>query len=135
MVQDMTERTKKDVQDDGAVREPIRLTYHRKGDYLFPDLTIEEEQVGIQKYGMLRKRFLRAHRRGLYQSMLLTGRLDSHLEGIDQAAEERMGTLMERLLESHPAPDKEEDQMGWAAHMAGLVSMAEETILEELVYS
>lgn len=134
MGQDMSERTKRDIQDNGTVREPIRLTYHREGDYLFPDLTIEEEQMAVRKYGMLRKKFLREHRRGLYQSMLLTGALDSHLEGIDQAAEERMGTLMETLLEHHPAPDREEDQMGWAAHMEGLMAMAEESVLAELVY-
>ncbi len=32
--------------------EPImELTYHRKGDYLFPNLTVEEEEVTIGKYG------------------------------------------------------------------------------------
>ena len=40
--------------------EPImELTYHRKGDYLFPNLTVEEEEVTIGKYGMLRRTFLK----------------------------------------------------------------------------
>ena len=32
----------------------MELTYHRKGDYLFPNLIIKEETVAIGKYGMLR---------------------------------------------------------------------------------
>ena len=27
----------------------MELTYHRKGDYLFPNLTVEEEEVTIGK--------------------------------------------------------------------------------------
>ncbi|MFR8757938.1 MAG: TnpV protein, partial [Clostridium sp.] len=33
----------------------MELTYHRKGDYLFPNLTIQETEVQIGKYGMLRR--------------------------------------------------------------------------------
>ena len=57
----------------------MELTYHRKGDYLFPNLTVEEEEVTIGKYGMLRRRFLKEHKNSLYQSLFLTGKLNSHL--------------------------------------------------------
>ena len=40
--------------------EPImELTYHRKGDYLFPNLTIQETEAQIGKYGMLRRTFFK----------------------------------------------------------------------------
>ena len=113
----------------------MELTYHRKGDYLFPNLTIEEPQVTIGKYGMLRRTFLKENRKGWYQSMMLSGKLDKHLLEIEKAAMERMETLMEALLQKYPAPDKEKDQMAWTAHMNGLTAMAEESILKELVYS
>ena len=29
----------------------MELTYHRKGDYLFPNLTVEEEEVTIGNMG------------------------------------------------------------------------------------
>ena len=41
----------------------MELTYHRKGDYLFPNLTIQETEVQIGKYGMLRRTFLKEHRK------------------------------------------------------------------------
>ncbi len=113
----------------------MELTYHRKGDYLFPNLTIEEPEVTIGKYGMLRRTYLKENRKGWYQSMMLSGKLDSHLLEIEKAATERMEVLMEGLLQKYPAPDKEKDQMAWTAHMNGLTAMAEESILKELVYS
>jgi hypothetical protein len=42
----------------------MELTYHRKGDYLFPNLVLEEENVTIGKYGMLRRTFLKEHKKG-----------------------------------------------------------------------
>ena len=113
----------------------MELTYHRKGDYLFPNLTVEEEEVTIGKYGMLRRTFLKEHKNSLYQSLFLTGKLNSHLEQIEKAAQERMDSQMEKLLEKNPVPDKEADPMAWTAHMNALMATAEESILTELVYS
>lgn len=113
----------------------MELSYHRKGDYLFPNLAIEGGEMNIGKYGMLRRTFLKEHKKNWYQSMLLTGKLDSHLMETEKAAQERMEILMDGLLTAYPAPDKEADQMKWAAHMNSLTAMAEETVLKELVYS
>ena len=113
----------------------MELTYHQEGDYLIPDLTIGEEQEPIGKYGMLRKTFLKENKRGWYQGMMLSGKLDRHLAQVEKAAAERMETLMEGLLERYPAPDKGKDPLAWTAHMNGLQAMAEESVLQELVYS
>jgi hypothetical protein len=113
----------------------MELTYHRKGDYLFPNLFLEETDVSLGKYGMLRRTFLKEHKNGWYQSMMLSGKLDRHLAQIEKAADERMETLMQSLAKKYPAPDKETEQIAWAAHMNGLKAMAEETVLKELVYN
>ena len=99
------------------------------------NLTVEEEEVTIGKYGMLRKTFLKEHRKNWYQSMMLTGKLENHLAQTEKAAQERMEVLMKGLLERYPAPEKESDPMAWTAHMNSLTAMAEESILTELVYS
>ena len=40
----------------------MKLTYHRNGDYLLPNLTVNEtDQQPLGKYGMLRLHFLQAH--------------------------------------------------------------------------
>ena len=74
----------------------MELTYHRKGEYLFPNLAVQEEPVQLGKYAMLRRTFLKENRQNWYQSMLLTGKLNQHLLEIEKAAEERMdGELAE----------------------------------------
>lgn len=113
----------------------MKLEYYRNGDYLFPNLVLKEEAATIGKYGMLRRTFLREHKKNWYQSMLLTGKLDRHLLEVEKMADERLDILMKGLLQSHPAPDKEANQLAWAAHMNGLMAMAEEIVLLELVYS
>ncbi|MEY8326801.1 TnpV protein [Lachnospiraceae bacterium 54-11] len=113
----------------------MELTYHWEGDYLIPDLTAGEKQGPIGKYGMLRKRFLKENRAGWYQGLMLSGKLDRHLAEVEKSAMERMEVLVEGLLEKYPAPDKGKDQLAWAAHMNSLGAMAEESVLQELVYS
>ena len=85
--------------------------------------------------GRSRRTFLKEHKNSLYQSLFLTGKLNSHLAEIEKAAQERMDSQMEKLLKNHPAPDKEADPMAWTAHMNALMATAEESILTELVYS
>ena len=64
----------------------MKITYTRKGDYLFPELELRETETRyIGKYGILRKTYLKEHRSGWYQSMLLTGKLDSHLADVDNS--------------------------------------------------
>ena len=51
----------------------MKLTYYRNGDYLLPDLAVNEtDQQPLGKYGMLRLHFLQAHRPVLYNELLLS---------------------------------------------------------------
>lgn len=112
----------------------MKLEYYRKGDYRFPNLVITRSEMVIGKYGMLRKSFLKAHKSGWYQSMLLTGKLDQHLLEVQKAAEERMEILVAGLLLKYHAPDKAADPLAWAAHLNMIMTMAEEIVREELIY-
>lgn len=113
----------------------MELTYHRKGEYLFPNLVLQEKAVAIGKYGMLRMTYLKQNKKNWYQSMMLTGKLDNHLVAVEEAAEKRMAMLMKELTERFPAPDKAGNQIAWVAHMNNLTAMAEECVLTELVYN
>ena len=113
----------------------MELTYHRKGDYLFPNLTVQDEPMSIGKYGMLRRTYLRENKKNWYQSMLMSGRLNQHLAQIEEAAESRMEVLLDSLNEKYPAPSKEKDPLTWAAHQNSLTEVAEEIVLKELVYN
>lgn len=114
----------------------MKLTYHRKGDYLYPNLTIvNEASEPLGKYGLMRRTCLKENRTNWYKSMLLSGKLNHHLAEIDRAAQERINLILKQLLKTNPAPDKEANQLDLAAHMHSLTMIAEETVLKELVYN
>ena len=46
---------------------------------------------------VLRKSYLKDHKTGWYQSMLLTGKLDKHLVDIDEQARERFERIIEQM--------------------------------------
>ena len=116
----------------------MELTYHRKGDYLFPNLVIEEQpEVMIGKYGLLRKAFLKKHRPNLYQSMLATGKLGYHLAEIDQYSNERWEALISQMARVEGATEalKESDPLAWIQLTNSIQNRADESILSELVYN
>ena len=44
----------------------MKLTYEKNGDYLIPNLTANKEpEQALTKYGLMRKNFLKEHRRGI----------------------------------------------------------------------
>ena len=112
------------------------LTYTRNGDYLFPDLRLEDADLPIGKYGLLRKRYLKEHKRGWYSSLLLTGKLDEHLAKIDHSCNERIELIMNQLARREGVTEalKAADQMEWVRRMNNIRARAEEIVLSELVY-
>ena len=112
------------------------LTYTRNGDYLFPDLRLEDADLPIGKYGLLRKSYLKEHRRGWYSSLLLTGKLDEHLAEINRTCTERVELITNQLARREGVTEalKAADQMEWIARMNNIRARAEEIVLSELVY-
>ena len=113
------------------------LSYTRNGDYLFPDLSLEDADLPIGKYGLLRKSYLKEHKRGWYSSLLLTGKLDEHLAEIDRTCAERVELITNQLARREGVAEalKASDQMEWVARMNNIRAKAEEIVLSELVYN
>ena len=112
-------------------------TYTQVGDYLLPDLVIEEsEQQPIGKYGRMRKRYLKEHRPVLYSNLLTAGKLYQHLAEIDEACEKHMDLLICRMAKQEGVTEslKAADQMEWVRRMNGIRNRAEEIVLKELVF-
>ena len=112
------------------------LTYHQEGDYLFPDLTVPEAPK-LGKYGMLRRRYLRKHKNGYYTGLQLRGKLDRHLEEINQQAKEMIEHLVSRLVKEQDVTEKlkAQDQLKWVGMMNNIRASAEEVVLKELIYT
>ena len=115
----------------------MKLTYHRCGDYLLPDLTIPDEPVALGKYGRMRKAYLQVHKPILYNTLLLSGKLTEHLVGVDTECRERLEILLPQMMRQEGVDEalKAHDQMEWVRRMNSIQNRAEEILLNELVYA
>ena len=72
-----------------------KITYSRRGDYLFPDITLREQPLPdgygepLSRYARMRRAFLREHRTIFYNTLLLSEKLYPHLWEIDETANDR----------------------------------------------
>ena len=112
------------------------MGYTLHGDYYLPDLVLREEEPTYGKYGMLRKQFLKEHRSARYQYLLLTGKLNEHLNQTDQEAREQVEMIMKQMAEKKGVTEelKVQDQMKWVGLMNNIKVSAEEIILKNMVY-
>lgn len=114
----------------------LELTYHWEGDYLIPDLE-PPEAPRIGKYGTMRHNYLRDYHRGVFDGMLLSGKLNAHLEEIDRQANEMMELLIAQMARTEGITEqlKATDQMEWVRRMNGIQNRAEEIVNNQLIYT
>ncbi|MDE5698364.1 MAG: TnpV protein [Lachnospiraceae bacterium] len=115
----------------------MELTYEKNGDCLIPNLIPNEEPEGtLTRYGLMREKFLKEHRRGIYQGMILSGGLKAHCLMVQEQAEQRMDFLTAQMAKAEGVTEelKETDQMKWVGMMNNIRQSAEESVLAELIY-
>ena len=120
-----------------SIFEQCGGTYTQVGDYLLPDLIIDEaEKQPVGKYGRMRKRYLKEHRPILFSNLLLSGKLDQHLTEIDHACVEGIDHLIRQMAGQEGVTEalKATDQLEWVRRMNNIQNRAEEIVLNELVY-
>lgn len=112
------------------------MSYTLHGDYYLPDLVLNEEEPTYGKYGMLRKQFLKEHKSARYQYLLLTGKLNEHLNQTDQEAREQVEMLMKQMAEKQDVTEelKAQDQMKCVRLMNNIKASAEEIVLKNMIY-
>ncbi len=112
------------------------LDYILVGDYYIPALRLTEESRPIGHWGRRRKAYLEEARPALYCSLLLSGKLWTHLADVNEQAEERLALIMEQMKAAEGVTEelKARNQLAWVQHMNSIRSRAEEIIYTELVY-
>ena len=93
-----------------------------------------EGEIGI--WGQRRKQYLKAHRKGTYNAMLLQGALTQHLIDTNEAAQDLMDTLVKQMAKAEGVTEemKRRDQLGWVGRMNSIRNQAEEIVRNELIY-
>ena len=114
------------------------LWYELQGDYYIPCLVLDEEDT--QPIGMLGRKHLRyimEHRPVLHTTLLLSGKLNSHLAKIDNRAKELFDRLVKQLAEKEGITEqfKAQDQMAWVQRMNNIRNVAEEIVNAEVIFA
>ncbi len=85
----------------------------------------------------MRRTYLEKHRQGLYERLILSGKLYDHLAKTDQVCRDRMERIITRMTKAEGINEqlKASDQPGWISRMNSIHQRAEEIILDELVFA
>lgn len=122
-----------------SLYEQLGGTYHQGEDgMLYLDLLPPEEDASTYgKYGRMRRTYLKEHHEGLYTGLLLSGKLNTHLNEIDEAARAQMEFLTKQMAQTQSITEelKAMDQMAWVGAMNSIRNAAEEIIGSELIYA
>lgn len=117
------------------MRKEIKYTEHN--GYLYPDLELpEQDEMVIGRWGQKHKRFLKKTRRLTYFRLLTSGKLAAYLAEIDEQAQDMFETIVNQTKEVHDITEelKANDPMEWVRQMNSIMNMAEEFVLQEVVY-
>ena len=118
----------------------VEITYHKEGDYFVPDLYLEKEYYEndyiIGKYGHLRLEYLKNYKKAEYIIMFMKKTLRKHIVETDKQAKRRFELLMKQMLKRNPIDEnlKDTDPLEWTGLMNNYKHLAEEIVLNELIY-
>lgn len=114
----------------------MNLTYKKCGDYLIPNVISDSEPDGeLRKFGLMRKQYLKENKSGIYQGMILSGKLKEHLLIVQEQAELQFDMLVEQMAERKGVTEqlKENNQMLWVQRVNNIRARAEEIVRATLL--
>lgn len=115
----------------------MKLNYIKVESYLLPNLVTNNENGVINKYGYLRLNYLKENKKGLYTSLILQDKLTNHLVSVSNECEIRVNFLIEnyKKMDKLTEKKKENNQIEWVKMMNNYKNMAEEIVLNEIIYN
>ena len=113
-------------------------TYEIQGDYLLPNLTLQDEaQYSIGVWGMRHKRYLKQHHKVIYYNLLTAGKLNSYLADIEGRARLLLGEIVKSLAEKENVTEKlkAENAMLWVQKMENIRNRATEFVNNRIIFN
>ena len=113
-------------------------TYTEVGQVMSPNLVMDEQPDGdIGVWGWRRKRYLKEHRKGIYNRMLMDGTITQHLIEINEQAMDMRERLVKQFQKTEGVTEdlKRKDQMAWVGAMNSIYNRVDKIILHDLIYT
>ena len=97
----------------------------------------KQEKIVLNKYGRMRLKYLKEHKKADYTIMLMDGTLNAHLEEIQETADNRIEQIISELKsKSNLTEDmKNTDMLYWVGTMNSIKAQAEEIVFSEFIYA
>ena len=139
MIQDF-KRRKKTMNNEllkTKIDERTGIEYHLEGDYYIPNLIMsKQEKITLNKYGRMKLKYLKEHKKSDYTIMLMNGTLSTHLKEIQKTADNRVQQIISELkVKSDLTEDmKNTDMFYWVGTMNSIKAQAEEIVFSKLIY-
>ena len=119
------------------IDERTGIEYHLEGDYYIPNLAMpKQEKITLNKYGRMRLKYLKEHKKADYTIMLMNGTLNTHLKEIQETADNRVQQIINDLKSKSDLTEsmKNTDMLYWIGTMNSIKAQAEEIVFSELIY-
>ncbi len=114
----------------------MEIIYTKRGDIYYPDLTLPEQSSDdIGRFGRMRRRYLKEHRKALYSILCIKLELNDHLREINRQAVEQIELITSQLAQAEGVNEqlKARNQLGWVQAMNSCRARAEEITVREIV--
>lgn len=119
------------------IDERTGIKYTLQGDHYIPNIIPKARRTGnIGKYGILKLNYIKKHKIPEYTEMLLNNELKSYLLDIEDECKERLEILIKQMAKQENVTEelKANNQMEWGQRMNNIKNIAEEIVLNEIVY-
>lgn len=116
----------------------MKIEYEEINRLLYPKLTLPpQKEIHLTGLGRKRLQYLKQYRPIVYTNLLTNGKLNEHLQMIDDEA----NVLYDRLIEQYKIKRniteelKEKDQMKWVQEMNNIQNCVEEIVNYQVVFN
>ena len=112
----------------------MEITYRENENFYVPNLLMpEEEPATYGRFGRMRLKYLKEHRRAVYINLKVSGQLTHYLNKIDREANEMLRLLVDQAAQAQGITEqmKAADQLAWVGAMNNIRSTAEEVVCKE----
>ena len=113
----------------------MEITYNKYGDYYLPNLMVSTKGPTYGRFGRIRLKYLKEHRRATYINLKTSGQLTQHLNEIDREANKMLRLLIEQMAQAQGITEqlKAENQMAWVGAMNNIRSIVEEILVRAII--
>lgn len=120
------------------IDERTGIEYNLVNDYYIPNIVMPKPRRtgNVGKYGRMRARYLKEHKKAEYSIMLIENELISHLLDIDDICRERVDLLVKQVAKKENVNEelKAKNQMEWVARMNNIKNRVEEIVINQIIY-